>query len=186
MHGVHSSYTHLRCSAFCEVPTNVRRAALAAPCSPGDGPSLARRSRWSSRARSTASGVDLFGTPCPASSLRPLSAPQVPPPRPSKRAHSSFPLLPGANRGRRRLSVALNRRVFVADDAADRRGVAQGPGETGELQKNPSQSLSPPSHAPLCLPPPLGRIGARCLTFLNLAARVVLESFACCPCLAVP
>ena len=154
------------------------------PDHPGDGPSSARRSRWSSRARSTASGVDLFGTPCPASSLRPLSAPQVPPPRPSKRAHSSFPLLPGANRGRRRLSVALNRRVFVADDAADRRGVAQGPGEAGQPQKTPFQSLSPPPHAPLCLPPPLSRIGARCLTFLCLADRVVLEPIACCPCLA--
>ena len=29
---------------------------------------------------------------------------------------------------------------FVADDAADRRGVAQGPGETGEPQQTPSQS----------------------------------------------
>ena len=90
-----------------------------------------------------------YGTPCPASSLRPLSAPQVPPPRLSKRAHSSFPLLPGANRGRRRLSVALNRRVFVADDAADRRGVAQGPGETGELQKTHPNPFPHP-HMPLC------------------------------------
>ena len=117
----------------------------------GDGPSSARRSRWSSRARSTASGVDLFGTPCPASSLRPLSASQVPPPRPSKRAHSSFPLLPGANRGRRRRSAALNRRVFIAGAAADRLGVPQGPCEQGESQKPPSQSLSPSPHAPLCL-----------------------------------
>jgi hypothetical protein len=79
----------------------------------------------------------------PASSPRPLSAPQVPPPRPSKRDHSSCPLLPGANRGRRRQSAALNRRIFVAGAAADRLGVPQGPGEQGESQKPPSQSLFP-------------------------------------------
>eukprot|EP00966_Prymnesium_polylepis_P075845 1758856-Prymnesium_polylepis.1 len=86
--GFHSSYTHLRCSAFCVAADVLIVLKLDDPDDPGDGPSSARRSRWSSRARSTASGVGLFGTPCPASSLRPLSAPQVPPPRPSKRAHT--------------------------------------------------------------------------------------------------
>eukprot|EP00966_Prymnesium_polylepis_P177296 4106215-Prymnesium_polylepis.1 len=51
---------------------------------------------------------------------------------------------------RRRLSVALNRRFFVAGAAADRRGAPHGPGEQGESQKSPSQSLSPPRHDPLC------------------------------------
>ncbi len=38
---------------------------------------------------------------------------------------------------------------FVADDAADRRGVAQGPGETGELQKTHPNPFPHP-HMPLC------------------------------------
>ena len=57
--------------------------------------------------------------------------------------------------GRWRQFAALDRRVLVAVDAADRRGGPQGSGEPGASRQPPYQSLSSPLHAPLCPPPPL-------------------------------
>eukprot|EP00966_Prymnesium_polylepis_P220670 5104124-Prymnesium_polylepis.1 len=52
-------YTHLKVfRIFCYGEVVLIMLKLDDPEHPGDGPFSARRSRWSSRARSTASGVD--------------------------------------------------------------------------------------------------------------------------------